>query len=679
MKKIILLLLLILTACSISPSTPDRTFFPSTPHISSPTRTSPTGPLYPRLGMWWPNLFDQSLEKAARYDWVILGNWQKEFVGPLSELNPHMRLLISTSASEVDFNPKDPSVNTYLQAIPPEWFLTQVGTNLRENVDDTQTILPVAAVKAGNIDLFVAGDTALIDGESVYIEAVDTVALTLTVRRGYVRPASVHAAGTRIAAHISFWPNSWLLNVSTLSPKGIADPAIGSEHWVDYNARVGAQLLADPRWAGIFVDSAGRNESWLIGNSTARSIDPDQSNRLLTDYSAFDTAWNEGLLLYLDKLRTAVGPDHIIYLNGGIPQDTAVNGRDFEGFPNDQDPLTWHAHMFGPYPTGSYFDWMAIARQPNLTTIETYEDNSHPAPNNTSGYNNSCNNSTFVPNYRKMRFGLTSTLLNDGYFSYEMNTDGHGSLCLMWFDEYDNAGSGRGYLGYPLGDAQRLVTALTSPNQIKFGKFESSKDFSTWLTLPNEGKAISVNLDKSNPAKGTFSARLDTMQIQGEIRHPTFSYAPISVTKDKEYTLSFYARAEKPRTINVWAEQDGQPWDARLSYGEFSLTKEWQKFELPVTSKADDQQARLVFGLGGDIGSVWLDEITLQEGNADLWRRDYDHGIVIVNATSSTATIALDNTYVKINGSQDRSVNDGSQVDKVTIAPHDGIILLRQK
>ena len=35
-------------------------------------------------------------------------------------------------------------------------------------------------------------------------------------------------------------------------------------------------------------------------------------------------------------------------------------------------------------------------------------------------------------------------LLGQGFFSYEINTNGHGSLGLLWFDEYDGGGRGRG-------------------------------------------------------------------------------------------------------------------------------------------------------------------------------------------------------------------------------------------
>ncbi len=56
-----------------------------------------------------------------------------------------------------------------------------------------------------------------------------------------------------------------------------------------------------------------------------------------------------------------------------------------------------------------------------------------------------------------MRYGLTTALLGNGYFSYEISTAGHGGLGLMWFDEYDNAGKGRGYLGQPVDEAHVIM------------------------------------------------------------------------------------------------------------------------------------------------------------------------------------------------------------------------------
>lgn len=528
-----LLMILAQTSCS-NPHNgiSSTTTITSSLAITSATADNHTGPSFPRLGMWWPNGWHQPLEDIARYDWVILGDWQRQFLDPLRALNPHILLLTSTDACELHYYPNDPANNMAILKIPYQWFLTQVGSTLSADVDSKQTSLPVNAITTNNgnktIDLFIPGDYVLIENESVFVESVDKTNKTLTVKRGYIRPASVHKAGTRIAAHVYTWPNTWMLNVSTLSPPAVADPSIGPEIWPEYNARVGANLLIDPRWAGILIDRSDTAQSRYIDGSTVRSIDPDQSNRLLRDYSTFDTTWNDGLRLYLDNLRQAIGSQRIIFLNWGIDYYQSVNGNNFEGFPNDAGGLgdnSWHSVVIGPFHRGSYFDWIKKSPQPNITMIETYEDNSIPS----GTYNNLCEQPGFQPNFRKMRFGLTTTLLNNGYFSYEMNTDGHGSLCLMWFDEYDNAGGGRGYLGYPLGGAYQVESFRLTPNTIE----------------------------------------------------------------------------------------------------------------------------------------------------GDIWERDYENGIVLVNATSTPITISLEGTFRKIKGTQDPLVNDGSLVTQVTLQPKDGIILLR--
>ncbi|MFA6427558.1 MAG: putative glycoside hydrolase [Candidatus Magasanikbacteria bacterium] len=61
----------------------------------------------------------------------------------------------------------------------------------------------------------------------------------------------------------------------------------------------------------------------------------------------------------------------------------------------------------------------------------------------------------------------------------------------------------------------------------------------------------------------------------------------------------------------------------------------------------------------------------------DVWRRDFDHGLSVVNSTNNTQTISLNGDYEKIHGTQDKTVNDGSVVSEVTLNGQDGIILLK--
>jgi hypothetical protein len=129
-------------------------------------------------------------------------------------------------------------------------------------------------------------------------------------------------------------------------------------------------------------------------------------------------------------------------------------------------------------------DWFRAGGNP-WVMLEVYEDESGAAADGDGNYNNPYGKKGFVPNYQRMRFSLASALLGNGYYSYEINTNGHGSLGLMWFDEYDNAGKGKGYLGYPKGQYQKLSNGVYT------------REFDNGRVLVNpQAKAITVKLDQ---------------------------------------------------------------------------------------------------------------------------------------------------------------------------------------
>ena len=90
-----------------------------------------------------------------------------------------------------------------------------------------------------------------------------------------------------------------------------------------------------------------------------------------------------------------------------------------------------------------------------------------------------------------------------------------------------------------------------------------------------------------------------------------------------------------------------------------------------------DAAAVLHLAVGARVGAVWFDDVRLQAGGRDVWRRDYAGGVALVNATASEQTIPLGGTFRKIAGTQAPDVNDGSLVTEVTLPFHDGIVLLR--
>lgn len=60
-----------------------------------------------------------------------------------------------------------------------------------------------------------------------------------------------------------------------------------------------------------------------------------------------------------------------------------------------------------------------------------------------------------------------------------------------------------------------------------------------------------------------------------------------------------------------------------------------------------------------------------------VFRRDFDNGIVLVNAGDAPQTITLERNYRRLRGTQDPNTNNGEETTAVTLAPKDGIVLLR--
>ncbi len=85
----------------------------------------------------------------------------------------------------------------------------------------------------------------------------------------------------------------------------------------------------------------------------------------------------------------------------------------------------------------------------------------------------------------------------------------------------------------------------------------------------------------------------------------------------------------------------------------------------------------------------WFDEYDMELGHAlsappaaawseGVWRRDFQHGVVLVNPTSATKIVQVESGLRRLAGNQDPALNDGSLASRIRIAPRDGIVLRRQ-
>lgn len=212
-------------------------------------------------------------------------------------------------------------------------------------------------------------------------------------------------------ANLSVWPDTYALNLAS--------------GWADYLPRyVRDRILSTGLWDGIFYDEASATISWLNGGN----LDLDM-NGIRDAADEADRQWKGGMIRMLKTTRELAGPDPIIIMNGDSDADLQpyVNGRMFENF-----PTPWEGDGSWSTVEGSY---LRLQRQVGYSPVFVI--------NGTTG------NTGDRTRYAKVRFGLASALLGDGFFSFDYGDQDHGQLWM--YDEYSAS------LGKPLGPPRNLT------------------------------------------------------------------------------------------------------------------------------------------------------------------------------------------------------------------------------
>lgn len=266
---------------------------------------------------------------------------------------------------------------------------------------------------------------------------------------------------TKSGSDVSIWPGTQALDLTS--------------GWKDYLAQfVAYEILHNDYWDGVFYDEVNDSISW-VGDLN-----------LASGSSNVDSAWQSAYEDLFAQTRSMVGSDKIIISNGSSNLDYAdyTNGRMFESF-----PTPWEQD--GSWST-------------NISNYLALED--------ATGYdpviilNSDTDNTGDNTNYQKMRFGLSSTLLGEGFFGFDHGTESHTQL---WhYDEYD------AYIGSAKEDPQEedgvwtreftngkvIVNPTSSEQTIKLGG-EFEKIHGEQDTDFNDGSIISrITLDSEDGA-----------------------------------------------------------------------------------------------------------------------------------------------------------------------------------
>ncbi len=209
----------------------------------------------------------------------------------------------------------------------------------------------------------------------------------------------------------SFWSGTQMLNTTNMCP------AVNGKKWTDYLADfMTREVLSTGLWDGIFYDNTWDSLVWFSG----QTVDVNKDG--LAEGVAADTAWRSGVRDLFNETRRLAG-DRYILIGNAV---TKYYGEDWNG--NMIENFSQHAwrEIMNVYQMQSQ-----AGGQPRVIVI-----NANTANKGDSG------------RYQMMRYGLASTLLGDGYFSFDHGDRDHGQV--WWYDEYNVN------LGDPTGESQNV-------------------------------------------------------------------------------------------------------------------------------------------------------------------------------------------------------------------------------
>lgn len=281
--------------------------------------------------------------------------------------------------------------------------------------------------------------------------------------------------------------------------------------WNQYLPRyVHDKIMSTGMWDGIFYDIVDPKISFVNNGDIDMNRD-----RVRDSANYADQQWVAGMTKLLENSRRLEGPSKIIIANGSsISQyQSNTNGRMFESF-----PTPWEGSGGWEDTIDAYFHLPSLNLSPQIYMIngspEVFKNQS---------------------DYQKMRYSLASSLLGNGYFSYDAGPLSHAEI--WWYDEYD------AYLGLPKSDPINL-TGSSEP--IKKGLWK--REFQNGMVLINssEKKAVISFDEEYEKIKGIQNSQINDGSIinfiEIEPHDGIILLRPIEKIVGSPYTNGSFAR-----------------------------------------------------------------------------------------------------------------------------------------
>lgn len=461
----------------------------------------------------------------------------------------------------------------------------------------------------------------------VLLGSINTVEAT-----GY--PDSYYLKDTD-GSKIEVWPGSYRLNLTK--------PEVAHAQ-----AEAAYQIMVDSGMAldGMFFDNVMTTQSWLTHDiwGDPVHIDADE-NGIEDDPDVFDAAWKAGVFAEMTEFRR-LAPDAVVMNHSTNVNEPGItdlfNGMSY-GF-RTADIIEGERSFDAVLD--DYLSWYGAGVDPVLVMFE-----GSPIDDIAYGYDyqplSKIPPSTleFARDYYPwMRFGLGLTLLGDGYYAYEYGDTWHGNP--WWYDEYDFP------LGQPVGAARNVSSQGAGPNLIVNPGFASALA-STWTMWVNTAKGSAATLTRdATGGRGSSAAAKVAVTAAGGANTVEFRQGNLTFTGGVDYQLSFWARSDTNQRITVSALKNSPDWDWYGLWGEAQVGSSWKQYTYTFTASADASDAKITILSGAATGNLWIDDVVLRTAAADVWRRDYTGGSVIVNGTAELQTVTVGAGFRRFEGDQ---------------------------
>lgn len=425
----------------------------------------------------------------------------------------------------------------------------------------------------------------------------------------------------------SNWSGTHMLNLSDGAGKNQS-----GQRFNDYLPEfITSRLQASGLWDGVFYDNTWGDVAWINGGN----LDLDNDGRAESVATA-NNLWVAGVKKLLTKTRSLAGSGFIIVGNGRVYDgyQPLINGMMLENFPSSwENGGTWSGSM------ATYWRLPNLNSYPSLPIINAYDKDRK--------------------DYQHLRFGLTSTLLGEGFYSFDYDVTNHGQI--WWYDEYDvNLGTAESAAynllaagdpslkaGLWRRDFQQGAVIVNSTNKKQtylLDNEELEKIKGTQDPATNSG--LRVNYVQLNPSDGAVFRKTAARTIQGAPFINGYFYRSFDPSGTQAHSgffsyLKAYAGDSEvvafPETntyLNATAGQISLYRNGQKTLSLYPYSKIFKK-SLSLAVLADNNEIKKIIsgaGLGGGPQVVIFSGAGKQEGTFFAYDKNFRGGVNVAIA-----------------------------------------------